>query len=51
MNIIAMRRRWLIARPWIKDGLTAICLIIFVVASFFLMDMAAAICTALEYCA
>lgn len=50
MNALAIRRRWMIARPWIKDGLAGLLLVAFMVAAFRLMDVAAAICQALEFC-
>ncbi len=50
MNALALRRRWLVARPWIKDGLAGIALVGFMIASFFVMDAAAAFCQAMGYC-
>lgn len=50
MNAIALKRRWLIARPWIKDGLAGVLLVAFMVAAFRLMDVTAALCQAWGYC-
>lgn len=49
MNRIAIRRRWLLLRPWINDIATGVLVIAFMIAAFRLMDIAAAAIQAWEY--
>jgi hypothetical protein len=51
MNALALRRRWLLARPWVMDGLTGLALIGFMVAAFWALGQFASVCQAAGYCA
>lgn len=51
MNALMWKRRWYHARPWLMDGLAGVCLVAFMVGTFWLLDLGAAICRAKGYCA
>lgn len=45
MNAVTLRRRWLIARPWIEDVLIALCFIAATVIVWKALDVMAALLT------
>jgi hypothetical protein len=51
MNAVSIRRRWLIARPWLQDSLAAILMIATAIAILVLMGECADLCTAWGWCA
>lgn len=51
MNAVYLRRRWLLARPWIKDGVIGLCFVGGPIAFMYALGHLADFCSRLGWCA
>lgn len=51
MNTLSLRRRWLIARPWIQDCLLGACFIVGPIAFMYLLGYLGDLCIRSGWCA